>query len=219
MIPAEQSGAFVAAMENVLDVYEKPYDPRNPVICIDEMPKQLIEEQRHGFVGSDGVRHFDSEYIRNGTTNVFMAVEPLAGRRFAEVIDGKTRGDFANFVSKVANGFYSEAETVTVVCDNLSTHDAGSFYEAFPPEVAHGLMKRIRFVHTPRHGSWLDMAEIELSALGRQNLNRRIGTVEEMKRELAAWLAERNKRCVKIDWQFTAADARTRLKRLYSVYC
>lgn len=217
MIPAGQRGAFVASMEQVLDVYKRPYDPENPVVCIDEMPKQLIQEVRAPFTDSKGVVHYDSEYIRNGTTNVFMSVEPLAGKRMARIVGTKRRDDFARFAAEVADS-YPEARTVTIVCDNLATHDAGSFYEAFPPERAHALMERTRFVHTPKHGSWLDMAEIELSVLSRQNFNRRIGTVEEMERELSAWLEERNRFCAKIDWQFTTKDARIKLKRLYPVF-
>ncbi len=217
MIPPGQSGAFVAAMEEVLDVYKRPYSPENPVVCIDEMPKQLIQENRREFTDSKGVVHYDSEYVRNGTTNVFMAVEPLAGKRRASVIGTKTRNDFAQFVADVA-GDYPDAPCVTVVCDNLATHDAGSFYEAFPPEKAHALMEKVHFVHTPRHGAWLDMAEIELSVLSRQNFRRRIGTVEEMREELDAWLADRNATCARIDWHFTAEDARIKLKRLYPVF-
>lgn len=217
MIPPDQSGAFVAAMEAVLDVYKRPYDPMNPVVCIDEMPKQLILENRQEFTDSKGVVHYDTEYVRNGTTNVFMAVEPLAGKRRASVIGTKTRNDFAQFVADVTDD-YPDAPCVTVVCDNLATHDAGSFYEVFPPKKAHALMEKVHFVHTPRHGSWLDMAEIELSVLSRQNFRRRIGTVEEMREELDAWLAERNAACSKIDWQFTIEDARIKLKRLYPVF-
>ena len=217
MIPPDQSGAFVAAMEEVLDVYKRPYTPENPVVCIDEMPKQLIQENRREFTDSKGVVHYDTEYVRNGTTNVFMAVEPLAGKRFARIIDTKTRNDFAEFVAGVVAA-YPGAPCVTIVCDNLATHDAGSFYEAFAPEKAHALMEKVHFVHTPRHGSWLDMAEIELSVLSRQNFQRRIGTVEEMREELDAWLAERNATCAKIDWHFTTEDARIKLKRLYPVF-
>ena len=217
MISAEQCGAFVASMEQVLDVYRRPYDPENPVVCIDEMPKQLILESQAPFVDSKGVVNYDSVYIRNGTTNVFLCVEPLAGRRTARIVETKKRDDFARFVADVVD-WYSQARSVTVVCDNLATHDAGSFYEAFPAERAHALMEKVRFVHTPKHGSWLDMAEIELSVLSRQNFSRRIGTAEEMERELSAWLEERNRLCTKIDWQFTTKEARVKLKRLYPIF-
>ena len=201
-------------MENVLDLYCKPYDKRHPLLCMDEMPKQLISESRSPYIANDGVVHFDSEYFRNGTANVFLAVEPLAGKRFGCIMESKTRNDFAVFVADVARQ-YPEADDITLICDNLNTHDAGSFYEAFDAETARILARKIQIVHTPKHGSWLDIAEIELSVLSRQNFNRRIATVDEMSKELDAWLSERNANKTKVSWQFTTADARIKLKSLY----
>ena len=213
-IPPEQSGAFVAAMENVFDLYCKPYDECHPLVCLDEMPKQLIGETRKSYTAPDGVVRYDTEYTRNGTANVFLAVEPLAGRRFGQVMESKTKNDFAVFVEEIARQ-YPEAEDITLVCDNLNTHEPGSFYEAFDAETARRLARKIRIVHTPKHGSWLDIAKIELSVLSRQNFNRRIATVDEMSKELDAWLAERNANKTKVSWQFTTADARIKLKSLY----
>ncbi len=204
----------MAAMENVLDLYCRPYDERRPLLCMDEMPRQLIRESRTPYTASDGVARYDSEYFREGTANVFLAVEPLAGRRFGRVMESKTRNDFAVFVEEVARQ-YPDAERITLVCDNLNTHDAGSFYEAFDAETARGLARKVQIVHTPKHGSWLDIAEIELSVLSRQNFSRRIATVDEMSKELDAWIAERNANKTKVSWQFTTADARIKLKSLY----
>lgn len=217
VIPPELCSAFVADMERVIYVYCKAYDPLNPVICIDEMPKQLIQEKRNSFVDDHGIQYYDSEYVRAGTTNVFMAVEPLAGKRYAQVIDTKTRIDFANFVKYVCE-HYKDANKITIVCDNLVTHDYASFYEAFDPQTASLMMSKIDIVHTPKHGSWLDMAEIELSVLSKQCLSGRIGSVGELKEALDAWLKERNEKAVKIDWHFTTENARIKLRRLYPIY-
>jgi hypothetical protein len=201
-------------MENVIDVYTRPADPAHPVVCMDEMPKQLIGECREAYTDGHGVRHFDTEYVRNGTTNIFMAVDPLAGRRMAKVSARKTKQDFAYFVEDIA-GMYPDAERITLVCDNLNTHDFGSLYETFAPDKAHALMQRFELVHTPKHGSWLNIAEIELSVLGKQCLNRRIATEEEMKRHVLAWETDRNERREKVVWRFQTADARIKLKHLY----
>lgn len=181
---------------------------------MDEMPKQLIGEYRSSFRDEHGVEHYDTEYIRYGTTNIFMAVEPLVGKRLAKVIEHKTRKDFAHFVEDISN-MYPEAERITLVCDNLNTHDFGSLYEAFAPDKAYALMKRFELVHTPKHGSWLNMAEIELSVLSKQCLNRRIATEEEMKKQVQTWEEERNEKLVKVIWRFKTEDARIKLKHLY----
>lgn len=201
-------------METVIDVYTRPEDSARPVVCMDEMPKQLIGEYRSSFRDEHGVEHYDTEYIRYGTTNIFMAVEPLVGKRLAKVIEHKTRKDFAHFVEDISN-MYPEAERITLVCDNLNTHDFGSLYEAFAPDKAYALMKRFELVHTPKHGSWLNMAEIELSVLSKQCLNRRIATEEEMKKQVQTWEEERNEKLVKVIWRFKTEDARIKLKHLY----
>lgn len=201
-------------METVIDVYTRPEDSTRPVVCMDEMPKQLIGEYRSSFRDEHGVEHYDTEYIRYGTTNIFMAVEPLVGKRLAKVIEHKTRKDFAHFVEDISN-MYPEAERITLVCDNLNTHDFGSLYEAFAPDKAYALMKRFELVHTPKHGSWLNMAEIELSVLSKQCLNRRIATEEEMKKQVQTWEEERNEKLVKVIWRFKTEDARIKLKHLY----
>lgn len=204
-------------MENVIDVYTRPEDPARPVVCMDEMPKQLIGECRASFLDEHGIEHYDTEYVRYGTTNIFMAVDPLAGKRMAKVIEHKTRRDFAHFVEDISN-MYPEAELITLVCDNLNTHDFGSLYEAFAPDKAHALMRRFEFVHTPKHGSWLNMAEIELSVLSKQCLNRRIATEEEIKKQVRAWEDVRNEKLVKVVWRFKTADSRIKLKHLYPTF-
>ena len=215
VIPPEQNGDFVAQMEQVLDVYKRPYDPRRPVVCMDESPRQLIRETRAPLPARPGrVARHDCEYERCGVCNVFMSVEPLAGKRLVRITARKTRTDWANFLKEIA-GEYAAAERITLVMDNLNTHGPGSFYEAFPPEEAKKLWDRFEFVYTPKHGSWLDMAEIELNVLIRQCLNRRIDNVAEMQAEVAAWQNGRNNMDARIDWRFTSDDARIKLKRLY----
>lgn len=202
-------------MERVLDVYTKPYNGKFPVVCMDESPRQLIEETRIPVPCAPGRdARTDYEYKRCGVCNVFMANEPLAGQRMADVTERKTRTDWAFFVEKIA-GKYPDAERITLVMDNLNTHTPGSLYEAFAPEKAKALWDRFEFVYTPKHGSWLNMAEIELNVLIGQCLNRRIGDLEIMRSEVAAWQEMRNNRKAKINWQFTAADARIKLQRLY----
>ncbi len=203
-------------MEDVLDVYVRPYDPRFPVVGMDELTKQLIEETRTPRPGEPGQpARFDSEYRRNGVRNLFVAVEPLRGYRSVQVTNQRTRRDWALFLRHLADEVYAEAERIVVVLDNLNTHGPASFYEAFPPAEARRLTHRFEFHHTPKHGSWLNVAEIELSALARQCLNRRIADAETLEGEVAAWVADRNAAATTIDWHFTTADARIKLKRLY----
>ncbi len=203
-------------MEDVLDVYVRPYDPRFPVVGMDELSKQLIEETRTPRPGEPGqLARFDSEYRRKGVRNLFVAVEPLRGYRSVQVTDQRTRRDWALFLRHLADEVYAEAERIVVVLDNLNTHGPASFYDAFPPAEARRLTHRFEFHHTPKHGSWLNVAEIELSALARQCLNRRIPDAETLEGEVAAWVADRNVAATTIDWRFTTADARIKLKRLY----
>ncbi len=206
-------------MERVLDVYKRPYDQRFPVVCMDESPKQLVEEARAALpMKPGGEKRVDYEYIRHGVVNVFMANEPLTGKRFTQITPLKTKREWAHFVKLIA-GVYSEAEKITLVMDNFNTHSASAFYETFEPQEAKMLWDRFDFIFTPKHGSWLNMAEIELHVLNGQCLNRHIATMEEVVDEVEAWQNERNSKDCKINWRFTTKDARIKLKRLYpSVY-
>lgn len=215
-MPEGPSAEFVAAMEDVLDVYHRPYDPQRPVVCMDEASKQLIAEVRQPLPAQPGrTAKYDSEYERRGTANLFMAVEPLAGKRTVRVTDRRTKIDWAWFIHYLLLTVYPAAAIVVLVMDNLNTHGIGSLYEAFDPPTARALASRLEIHHTPKHGSWLNMAETELSILSRQCLDRRIDCKETMTREVAAWEHYRNTNKSKIDWQFTTADARIKLKRLY----
>ncbi len=203
-------------MEDVIEVYHRPFDPERPVVCVDEGGKQLIGEVRPPLpvrVGSPAKE--DCEYVRNGVVNLFMAFEPLAGHRVVEVTERRTAVDFAKFLKHLLDEVYPKAEKVVLVMDNLNTHCVGSLYEAFGPAEARRLADRIEWHFTPKHGSWLNMAEIELSVLTRQCLDRRIPDAETLKREVTAWQKHRNEAAVKADWQFTTADARVKLKKLY----
>ena len=202
-------------MEKVLDVYKRPYTPRFPVICMDESPRQLIGEVKAPVPGAPGrPARYDYEYKRHGVCNVFMANEPLAGKRTVKVTERKTKQDWAHFIADVAEQ-YADAERITLVMDNLNTHRPGSLYETFPPEQAKDLWNRFEFVYTPKHGSWLNMAEIELNVLIRQCLNRRIPDMTSVAAEVEAWQGHRNTQNAKINWQFTTQDARVKLNRLY----
>lgn len=203
-------------MEDVLEVYHRPFDAQRPVVCMDEASKQLIAEVREPLPARPGsVAKQDSEYERRGTANVFMAVEPLAGKRTVQITDRRTKVDWALFIKYLLLTVYPEAAVVVLVMDNLNTHGIGSLYEAFDPATARALASRLEIHHTPKHGSWLNMAETELSILSRQCLDRRIDSKALLTTEVAAWEQERNSRECKINWQFTTADARIKLKRLY----
>jgi len=202
-------------MEQVLDVYKRPWDPRYPVICMDESPKQLIAETRKPIPCSPGKpAKYDYEYRRCGTCNIFIACEPLAGKRMVKITERRRRQDWAQFLQNIAEK-YTTAEKITLVMDNLNTHTAGSLYETYPPEVAKTLWQRFEFVYTPKHGSWLNMAEIELSVLAGQCLNRRIEHIDAVRREVKAWEKSRNNKITRVNWQFTTDDARIKLSRLY----
>ena len=206
----------MANMERVLDVYKRPYDKDYPVVCMDESPKQLIEEVRPSIAMKPGQEaKVDYEYVRNGVVNIFMANEPLKGKRFVEVTEFKTKKDWATFMKSIADQKYPKAKRITLVMDNYNTHTASAFYETFEPEVAKKLWDRFEFVYTPKHGSWLNMAEIELHVLNGQCLNRHISTMRKIREESEAWQTTRDNKNCKINWQFTNKDARIRLKRLY----
>ena len=202
-------------MEMVLDVYKRPYDEQHPVVCMDESPKQLIGETRVPIPASPGQpARSDYEYKRCGVCNIFMACEPLAGKRMVRITERKTKKDWALFLQEIA-GSYQKAEKIILVMDNLNTHKPGSFYEAFSPDKAKDLWDRFEFVYTPKHGSWLNMAEIELNVLTGQCLGRRIDNIKEVRQEAYAWQEYRNNKEAKVNWQFTAKDARIKLSRLY----
>jgi hypothetical protein len=203
-------------MEDVLEVYKRPYDSERPVVCLDETSKQLIGEVAVPVPAAPGqVAHYDYEYVRNGVANIFMIFEPLAGRRQVEVTDRRTKKDYALCLRKVADELYPDAEVIVLVQDNLNTHSPASLYEAFDPAEARRLMNRFEVHYTPKHGSWLDMAEIELGILGRQCLARRIDNVEDLRRETKTWNTDRDAAKAKVNWQFTTADARIKLRKLY----
>jgi hypothetical protein len=216
VIPPKADAAFVAAMEDVLEVYHRPYDEARPLVCLDEASKQLVGEVTEPIPGEPGrPERFDYEYTRNGTANLFMISMPLLGWRAVHVTGRRTAVDFAEVVRWLVEEVHEEAERVVLVMDNLNTHKVASLYEAFPPERARRIAERLEIHYTPVHGSWLNMAEIELSVLARQCLDRRIESREELEREVAAWEEERNERQVEVKWQFTTADARIKLRRLY----
>jgi hypothetical protein len=202
-------------MEQVLDVYKRPYDEDNPVVCMDESPEQLIEECHSTLMEPGKEARIDYEYIRHGVANIFMANEPLKGKRMVEVTEQKTKKDWAKFIKRIADEMYPQAKKITLVMDNFKTHTIGAFYEAFEPVEAKCLADRFEFIFTPKHGSWLNMAEIELHVLNAQCLNRHIPTIRKMEKEVMAWQKHRNNRETKINWQFTSKDARIKLKRLY----
>ena len=203
-------------MEDVLAVYERPCQPCAPVVCMDEQPVQLIQETRQPIPAAPGrPARTDYEYKRNGTADIFMFVEPLAGRRDVTVTQRRTKVDWAHRVRDLLEGPYAGVPKVTLVMDNLNTHTPGSLYEAFPPAEARRLAERLEIHYTPKHGSWLNIAENELSALTKQCLSRRIGTLEELRHQVAAWERDRNDAAVKVNWRFTIDRARERLHRVY----
>jgi DDE superfamily endonuclease len=215
-LPPEANAEFVCQMEEVLDVYHRPFDEKRPLVCLDETSKQLIGEVVEPVPAEPGQpERYDYEYTRNGTANLFMISEPLVGWRHVEVTERRTAVDFAEVVRWLVEEVHPEAEKVVLVLDNLNTHKLASLYEAFEPERARRIADRLEVHYTPKHGSWLNLAEIELSVLARQCLDRRIGTRGELRREVAVWEGERNKRGGVIQWRFTTADARIKLGRLY----
>lgn len=215
-MPAKQDARFVAAMEDVLSVYARPYDPARPVVCLDEAAKQLLGEVREPLPAKPGqVRREDNEYVRGGTCALFMTFEPLAGVRQVKVTERRTALDFAQVVKQLVEETYQNAERVVLVLDNLNTHGAHSLYDAFEPGVAKRIADRIEWHFTPRHGSWLNMAELELSVLARQCLRERMESQENLAEQVAAWQDRRNGAKARVDWQFTCDDARVKLKRLY----
>jgi hypothetical protein len=203
-------------MEDVLDLYEAPYNARRPVVCFDESPKQLIAEVRTPLPMQPGrLQIYDSEYTRNGMRNLFLFCEPKGGWRHIHVTEQRTMHDFAREMQWLSDVAYPHAEVIRVVLDNLNTHKPASLYETFVPEEARRILKRLEFHYTPKHGSWLNMAEIEFSVLGRECLDRRIPSAEVLEREIAAYEQERNRTKATINWRFTNQDARTKLDRLY----
>jgi hypothetical protein len=215
VIPPEQNGEFVANMEMVLDVYKRPYDPMFPIVCMDESPKQLIGEVKTPIESLPGqIAKYDYEYKRHGVCNIFIACEPLAGKRFVKITERKTKIDWSYFLEDISTQ-YADVKKITLVMDNYNTHTPGSLYDTFLPAKAKALLGRFEFVFTPKHGSWLNMAEIELNVLTGQCLNRRIDNIEEVRREVTAWYEHRNNKCATVNWQFTEDDARVKLSRLY----
>lgn len=203
-------------MEEVLDIYKRPYDSKFPVICVDESSKQLTKEVREPLPAQPGhVLKYDTEYERNGTASIFMGFEPLQGLRFTKITEQRTQVDWAIYIKDLVDNQYSEAEKILFVMDNLNTHHKSSLYDAFEPLEAKRIADRFEIHYTPKHGSWLNMAEIELSHLNRQCLDRRIGERSIMEKEVEAWAKERNDKKIIADWQFTTADARVKLRRLY----
>ncbi len=217
VIPPDRNSEFVACMENVLDTYAQPYDERFPVLCMDEQPVQLLKETRIPITATKRhARRIDYEYERAGTASIFMFTEPLSGWRKVSVREQRTKVDWAIEMEELLRTRYKKAEKVILVCDNLNTHTMGAFYEAFPASQARELVRRIDFRFTPKHGSWLNVSENELSSLTRQCLNgRRIGHIEQLRAETQAWATASNNKQRGVDWQFTVNDARTKIKSLY----
>jgi len=203
-------------MESVLDVYKTPYDKKYPVVCMDESPKQLIKQTRIPIARKPGQdAREDYEYARNGVANIFIANEPLRGKRYTRIKSRRTKKDWAYFVKHIAERLYPNAEKIRLVMDNLNTHKPSALYETFPPQEAKRIWDQFEFIYTPKHGSWLNMAEIELNVLMGQCLNRRIDNMETIRKEVKAWEQHRNNKKSKINWQFETDDARIKLKRLY----
>jgi DDE superfamily endonuclease len=218
VIPPKANAAFVAAMEDVLEVYTRPHDPARPLVCLDETSKQLVAETRTPLPMRPGepARH-DYEYERNGTANLFMLFAPLEGWRHVEVTERRTAVDFAKVLKTLSDNHFPRADKIVLMKDNLNTHSPASLYEAFPPDEARRLVERFEWRYTPKHGSWLNLAESELAVLSSQCLDRRIPDQAMLEREVAAWVKWRNTHHAKADWRFTTADARIKLKSLYPV--
>jgi hypothetical protein len=216
VIPPDHNGEYVACMEDVLSVYERPYDPAMPVVCMDEQPVQLTKETRQPIPASSGrPARVDYEYERNGTAAIFMFTEPKAGWRNVSVREHRTKQDWAHEIRQLLDGRYADVAKLTLIMDNLNTHTMGSLYEAFGPAEARRLVQRLEIHYTPKHGSWLNIAENELSTLTRQCLARRIATLREMRFQVGAWQKTRNKDGAQVRWRFTLDRARERLRRVY----
>lgn len=216
MIPPKENAAFVAAMENVLAVYHRPRDPKRPLVCLDEAAKQLVSATRLPIPMNCGrVARHDYEYKRAGTANMFMAFAPLEGRRHVKVTDHRARTDYAHFLAELSDTQFPEAEKIVLVQDNLNTHTSASLYATFPPAEARRIAERFEWNYTPKHGSWLNMAEAELSVLSRQCLKERVGSKDELSKDIAAWTSHRNKIAAIANWQFKNEDARIKLNKLY----
>jgi hypothetical protein len=215
-IPPKANAEFVAAMEDVLDVYQRVFDKIRPLVCLDEASKQLVAETRKAIPSKPGqAKRIDAEYRRCGTASVFMLSVPLEGKRHVRVREHRKREDFAEVVRELCDELYPNAETIVLVMDQLNTHNVASLYEAFAPAEAHRLASRLEIHHTPKHGSWLNMAEIELSILSRQCMRDYFESHEQLTQRIKPWQRKRNKTEAGIDWRFTTADARIKLKRLY----
>jgi transposase len=205
-------------MEDILDVYKRPYDEKRPLVCMDELNKQMIKEIRCPLLAREGdILKYDTEYERNGTCNLFLSFEPLKGKRKAKVTERRTKIDWAHFMKDLIDEEYSQAEKVVLVLDNLNTHTGSALYEAFEPAEARRLLDKLEIHYTPKHGSWLNMVEIELSHLSRQCLDRRIPDRETFHQEVSAWVQQRNHEGASVDWRFTTQDARIKLKKLYPI--
>ncbi len=216
VIPPQSNAKFVCCMEDVLDIYQSPYDAKKPWVCFDESCKQLVKETREPIPAEPGkLERYDYQYERNGVANLFMFFEPLAGWRHIEVTEQRTAIDYAYQMKYLVDERYPMADKIRVIQDQLNTHVKASLYKAFEPEEAKRIADKLEFHYTPKHGSWLNMAEIELSVLNRQCLNRRLPDQDTLKLEIAAWEEERNQQYRSVDWRFTTADARIKLKRLY----
>ena len=205
-------------MEDILDVYQRPYDPLYPVVCLDETSRQLIEETRTPIAVKPGEpKKVDYEYRRNGVVDLFMIFEPLAGQRHVMITDSRKRTDFAKCIEMIEDEYYPNCEKIVLVMDNLNTHSTASLYSAFPPEKARRLAERLEIHYTPKHASWLDMAEIEIGIMSRQCLSDYLASKDKIEAEVLAWCKKRNSNNSKVDWQFTTSDARIKLKRLYPI--
>ena len=215
-IPEKNNAAFVCAMEDVLDVYKLPQDPTNPLVCMDESSKQQVKETRTPIpMKQNQPACYDTEYERNGVSAIFIFFSPLEGWRQVSVTDRRTADDWSQQIKWLVDEKYPEAEKIRLVMDNLNTHTKASLYKTFEPEEAHRIASKLEIHYTPKHGSWLNMAEIELSVLSRQCLDRRIPDQETLKSEISAWVDARNQSEAKMDWRFTTDDARIKLKKLY----
>lgn len=217
VIPPEQDAEFVHDMEKVLDVYKRPYNPDYPTVCLDESPKQLVSEVRKAIKTSDGSTRYDYEYKREGAAEVYMCFEPLGGKRYITVTDNHTMVQWAKIVSDLVLNKYPKAKKITIVQDNLSAHKPYAMYKIFAPQKAREILDKIEFVFTPKHGSWLNMAEIEIGILKRQGLKNRVSSKEALIEQVQKFQKQRNSQFKKVNWQFTTDDARIKLKRLYPI--